>query len=118
GDGLRPTLRVLGAAASTMIILYCVSAVASPAGAWSDWLAKVHLLNAQGHASHVSLRSVIGGADHQAAMLRARALVFAAAVSVYVVAGLLAARPKRLDQAARPRLSLVPIRFPPAHHFI
>src|SRR5207244_692391 len=117
-DHLARALRVLGAAAATMIVLFSISAVLSPAGAWSDWLAKVHLLNAQGHASHVSLRSVIGGADHQAAMLRARAPIFAAAVAGYVVMVIVACRGQRLERAALLGLSLTPIVFAPANYYI
>ena len=117
-DVLPQTLRVLGAAAATIVLLFSISSLLSPAGAWSDWLAKVHLLNAQGHASHVSLRSVFGGADHQARMLVARAPVFAAAVACYVVAVLVACRKQRLDRAALLGLSLVPIVFAPANYYI
>src|SRR5262249_36695046 len=115
---LRPTLRVLGAAAATLIVLFCISAVLSPGGAWGDWLAKVHLLNKEGHASHVSLRSVIGGADHPAAMLRARAPLFAAAVALYVMGVIACAREKRLEQAALLGLCLVPVVFAPANYYI
>ena len=117
-ERLAPTLRVLGAAAATIILLFAISTALSPAGAWRDWLAKVHLLNAQGHASHVSLRSVIGGADHQARMLIARAPVFAAAVALYVIAVLVACRKQSLDRAALLGLSLVPIVFAPANYYI
>jgi hypothetical protein len=115
----RPTLRVLGAALLTAVLLVAVTAAQWSLPAWTDWLAKVAKLNADAHGNSVALRSLIAGWETgHAQLIQARWPLFMAVVVFFVGMVLLSCRQKPLERAAMSGLILVPILFNAANYYI
>jgi hypothetical protein len=115
----EPIARVaLGALASTAL-LFLFSIIVLPPGAWPEWLRKVAQLSSDAHTNHISLRTLLAGAGgDQADLLRARAPLFAAGAALITALVALAARGKRIEQAAMLGLVLVPTYLYPANYYI
>jgi hypothetical protein len=115
----RPTLLVIigGAAAIAGAFLFSIAVL--PPGAWPECLTKVSQLSADPHPASIALRSLIAGADgNQGSVLRARMPLFIAAATLYVLLVALAARRRRIDQAAVLGMILVPVLLYPANYYI
>lgn len=115
----KPTVRlVLGAAVAVVAALGFSMLVLSP-GAWPDCLKKISQLSADNHPASIALRSLIGGwEDSQASNIRARLPLFLAATALYVALVGIAARSRRMDQAALLGMILVPVLLYPANYYI
>jgi hypothetical protein len=114
-----PIVRVLAGAALAAVAVFLFSALVLPVAAWPEWLRKVSQLSSDPHANHISLRSLIAGwRGDQADVLRARLPLFLTAILGYVGLVALAARGRRLDQAAILGLILVPVLLYPANYYI
>jgi hypothetical protein len=115
----EPIARVaLGALVST-VGLFLFSVAVLPAGAWPEWLRKIAQLSADAHTNHISLRTLLAGAGgDQGELLRARAPLFAAGAAAITILVALAARGKRIEQAAMLGLVLVPTYLYPANYYL
>ncbi|HEY3494430.1 MAG TPA: glycosyltransferase 87 family protein [Polyangiaceae bacterium] len=115
----RDTARLIAGAAVAMLVAFLVSiAVLSPE-AWPECLKKVAEMNADPHPASLSLRSLIAGSSgNQGSVLRARQPLFIAACTLYVGLVVLAARKRRIDQAALLGMVLVPILLYPANYYL
>jgi hypothetical protein len=116
---VQPAARVLAGAAVATVGVFLLSAVILPVAAWPEWLRKVSQLSADPHANHISLRSLIAGwQGNQGDVLRARLPLYLTAVLGYIALVVLAARGRRVDQAALLGLVLVPVLLYPANYYI
>lgn len=115
----RATVRMLMGAGATMLVTFAVSAAVLSPGSWPDCLKKVSQLSADSHPASIALRSLIGGwEDNQAYTIRNRMPLFLAASALYVGLVGLAARRRRMDQAALLGMILVPVLLYPANYYI
>jgi hypothetical protein len=115
----KATLRVVIGGAGAIVGAFLFSIAVLPPAAWPECLTKVSQLSADPHPASIALRSLIAGADgNQGSVLRARMPLFVAAASLYVVLVALAARRRRIDQAAVLGMILVPVLLYPANYYI
>jgi hypothetical protein len=115
----KPTLMVIIGGASAIVGAFLFSITVLPPGAWPECLTKVSQLSADPHPASIALRSLIAGADgNQGSVLRARMPLFIAAAALYVALVALAARKRRIDQAAVLGMILVPVLLYPANYYI
>jgi hypothetical protein len=115
----RATVRVILGGAGAMLAAFLFSIVVLPPSAWPDCLTKVSQLSADPHPASIALRSLIAGADgNQGSVLRARLPLYIAAVAMYVGLVAVAARSRRIDQAAIIGMILVPVLTYPANYYI
>jgi hypothetical protein len=115
----RATVRMLLGAAATMVVTFAVSSAFLSPSAWPDCLKKISQLSADSHPASIALRSLIGGwEDNQAAVIRNRLPLFLTASALYVGLVGLAARKRRMDQAAVLGMVLVPVLLYPANYYI
>ncbi|MEY2934273.1 MAG: hypothetical protein RL033_5022 [Pseudomonadota bacterium] len=115
----EPTLRLLGAALVTGVLLVGVTTLRWHWLAWSDWFWKVAKLSADPHANSVALRGLVAGWEigHHA-LLAARMPMYIAAIAFYLAGVVLVARQRALEQAAILGLLLVPVVFYAANYYI
>ena len=96
----RPLLRTALGAALCVAGSYLFSSLLFSFDAWTEWLAKVSLLDKDPHVNHISLRALIAGSGHhQHAILRSRMPLFIAALALCATLVGLACR--RSDVRAR-----------------
>jgi hypothetical protein len=115
----RDTVRVLLGAAGAMTVAFLFSIAVLEPAAWPDCLKKISQLSADNHPASMALRSLIGGwEDSQASAIRNRMPLFLAATALYVGLVALAARTRRIDQAALLGMILVPVLLYPANYYI
>jgi hypothetical protein len=115
----RVTMRILLGAGAAVLVLFAFSAGVLSVRSWGDWLHKVGDLSADPHPSHISLRSLVAGADwNQYALLRQRLPVFIAGILFFVVTIAIAARDKPPERAALLALPLIPVLMYPANYYI
>jgi hypothetical protein len=115
----KPTLMVVIGGAGAILGAFLFSIVVLPPAAWPECLTKVSQLSADPHPASIALRSLIAGADgNQGSVLRARMPLFVAASTLYVLLVALAARKRRIDQAAVLGMILVPVLLYPANYYI
>jgi hypothetical protein len=115
----RPTLVAGLASVATVLVLALVSSLILGFESWAEWLAKVSLLDAQPHPNPVSLKSVIAGTDDaRDRLFAARWPIYAFAAAGYVGMVALAARRRRLHEAAALGLVLVPVLLFPSNYYI
>jgi hypothetical protein len=115
----EPIARVALGAAGAAVVLFLFSVAVLPAGAWPEWLRKVAQLSSDAHTNHISLRTLLAGAGaDQADLMRARAPLFVAGAALIIALVALAARGKRIDQAAMLGLIFVPTFLYPANYYI
>jgi hypothetical protein len=115
----EPTLRLLGAALATGLLLVAVTTLRWSWPAWADWFWKVAKLSADPHANSIALRGLIAGWEpgHHS-LLSARMPLYVAGIGFYLGAVVLAARQRALEQAAILGLLLVPVVFYAANYYI
>jgi hypothetical protein len=115
----RATVRILLGAAGAVLVLFAFSAVVLPVRSWGDWLIKVGQLSSDPHPSHISLRSLVAGWEHnQHALLRQRLPVFIAGILFFLGMVIVAARNKRPEQAAMLALPLIPVLLYPGNYYL
>jgi hypothetical protein len=114
-----PVLRTAAGAAACALVVWLGSSLLFSFDAWSEWLAKVSLLDRDPHVNHISLRALVAGSDHlQLRVLRQRVGLFAALIALSTVAIVYASRRKPLDQVAALGTLLIPVVFNPANYYI
>ena len=114
----RPTLVTGVAAAATVAILVVVTSAILGPSSWIEWSHKVSLLNAEIHINPVCLKTVVAGNDESRwRLLDARAPVYWASALVLIAGVLMAARAKRLEQAAMLGLVFLPVLMMPANYY-
>ncbi len=115
----RATLNVLMGGAAAVLGAFVFSIVVLPPSAWPECLHKLSQLSADPHPASIALRSLIAGAEgNQGSVLRARMPVFVFATAFYVALVVIAARRRRIDQAAVLGMILVPVLLYPANYYI
>jgi glycosyl transferase family 87 len=115
----RGLVRAVAAGAVTVVAAVALTSLVFGASAWSDWYKKVAQLQADPHANHISLRSLIAGwGNNQSQLLSARLPVFIAAAAFFVAMVALGGRKKRPEQLAMLGLLLMPVFFYPANYYI
>ncbi len=115
----RPTVRLLMGAALAFVVTFGISAAVLSPSSWADCLHKISQLSADNHPASIALRSLIGGwEDNQAQVIRNRLPLFITASALYVGLVGLAARRRRIDQAALLGMILVPVLLYPANYYI
>lgn len=115
----KPTLLVVIGGAGAILGAFLFSIIVLPPAAWPECLTKVSQLSADPHPASIALRSLIAGADgNQGSVLRARMPLYVAALALYVGLVALAARKRRIDQAAVLGMILVPVLLYPANYYI
>jgi len=115
----KPTFRVLFGGAAAIVGAFLFSIIVLNPGAWPECLKKVSQLSADPHPASIALRSLIAGADgNQGSVLRSRLPLYLSAVALYVGLVVLAARSRRIDQAAVIGTILVPVLTYPANYYI
>jgi hypothetical protein len=115
----KPTFLVIFGGIGAMLGAFLFSIVVLPPSAWPDCLKKVSQLSADPHPASIALRSLIAGADgNQGSVLRSRLPLYVAAIALYVSLIVIAARSRRIDQAAVIGMLLVPILTYPANYYI
>lgn len=114
----RDTVRVLVAAAATLVVLVVVSSAVLGAHSWIAWWAKVNLLDADAHVNPVSLRTVLAGSGpERLRVLAERTPMYWGALAAFFVLVCVAARKKPLEQAALYGLMLVQMALFPANYY-
>lgn len=115
----RPLLWAITGAVGCVVVCLLFSSLLFSFDAWTEWLAKVRMLDRDPHVNHISLRALVAGSGGlQHSILRARWPVFAAGIAVHFAAIIWLARGKSLDQAALLGALLIPIAFNPANYYI
>jgi len=118
-DAQRPVVVVMVGAAICALVVWLGSSLMFTFDAWSEWLAKVRLLDRDPHVNHISLRALVAGSDHlQLRVLNQRAIVFGTGIALCIAAIVVAARRKPLDQVAILGTLLIPVVFNPANYYI
>ncbi len=114
----KPVLLTVAGAAACALVMFIASSLILDFGAWTEWLAKVRMLDRDPHVNEVSLRALIAGAnDLQGVAIGHRAPVYWAVAALFVGGVILAGRNKPLDQAAAIATVLIPIVFNPANYY-
>jgi len=114
----KPLLKVYAGAAIASVVLFLFSSLLFTFDAWTEWLAKVRLLDRDPHVNHISWRALVAGSDHdQLRILNARMPVFVAGIAVAVGAVMAVGRSQRLYHAAAMGLLLIPMIFNPANYY-
>jgi hypothetical protein len=112
-------LRIMAGAAIGIGVLVAFSFVVLPPAAWLDWARKVSQLSSDVHATHVGLRSVIGGwGGDQRDTLIERIPLLVLSVLVLVSLIIFASRKRGPSQAAMIALLLVPVAMYPANYYL
>lgn len=132
----RGTIRAVLGAILCIVALVLLSFVVLDPAAWASWGRKVSLLNREDIVNQVSLRVLTGyDAHHTLAALdriagalgwepsdqlmrRVAALLIGVVAALFMVAVVVAARGKRIEQAALLGLFLVPIVFNPMNYYV
>ncbi|WP_437821447.1 hypothetical protein [Sorangium sp. So ce1078] len=132
----RGTIRAVLGAFVCIVALVLLSFVVLDPAAWASWGRKVSLLNREALVNQVSLRVLVGyDAHHTIAALdriagalgwepsdqlmqRVAALLTGVVAALFMVAVVVAARGKRIEQAALLGLFLVPIVFNPMNYYV
>ena len=118
----RPAVRVLGAAAATMVATILITGVLYGFSAWSEWWVRITLYNQELAVNEVNLRMLITGVDQLApALMRERLPVYVLAEIGAIVVVLLAARNRPLDEAMLLGLPLALVLLHPVNyqdHFV
>jgi hypothetical protein len=132
----RAVGRVIVGAAACVAGLFLLSVVVLGFEAWTGWAHKIGMLARGPHVNHVSLRALVAFSpdttlealanappgspswtSHQHRLLQSRMLLFAVLIATYVWAVIVAARKKRMEQAAVLGLFLVPVVFNPSNYY-
>jgi hypothetical protein len=96
----RAAVRVVAAAAATMLAIFLVTGLLYSFGAWSDWWARIKALNDDMATNEVDLRMLLSGVDQTAgALLHARRPLFVLAWIASGAAVVFAARKRPLEDA-------------------
>lgn len=114
-----PTLRVLGSALITALVLLVVTSLRWSLPAWTDWLAKVAKLSADSHGNSIALRGLVAGWEvgHQQ-LLSARWPLLALGMLFFIGSVALMCRQKSLERASIAGLILIPVVFYAANYYI
>lgn len=115
----QPFFRVALGATSCVVVFVLFSSLLFSFDAWTEWLAKVRLLDRDPHVNHISLRSLVAGSGHlQHSILRARLPVFAAGILLFLGGIALLGRRAPLYQVATAGTLLIAVAFNPANYYI
>ena len=115
----RHLVRVALGALATVVVCFLLSSLVLSFAAWPAWYAKVSLLDVDAHVNPVSLHNVIAGSDvDRGWIFRTRMPLFIVMAAVFVGLTLVAARGKRLEQAAMLGLVFLPILLNPANYYL
>jgi hypothetical protein len=115
----EPILKIAAGAAICVGAFFLLSVALFGAGAWSEWLAKVAILDRDPHTNHVSLRGLVAGNDAMHLFtLNARMPLFVTLVALSALLVVAAARGKHPSRAALLGTILIPVAFNPANYYI
>jgi hypothetical protein len=115
----QPTFRVVFGGVLAIVLAVLFSMVVLYPSAWADWYVKVSQLSAEPHPASIALRSLLGGSEgDQYRILASRRPVYLTAVFFYVGLVVIAARRRRLEQAAMLGMILLPVVMYPANYYI
>lgn len=115
----RSTVLVAVSSVATVAAAIVITSIVLGPGAWPAWLQKVSLLNAEIHLNPVSLKTAIAGNDESRwRLLEARQPLYLAAAATFMVLVVLAARGKRLEQAAMLGMVALPTLMMPANYYL
>jgi len=112
-------VRTIAAALATMLVAFLVTGVLYSFGMWSEWLAKVSLLNRDTAINEISLRGLVAGTDaRMSALLKARMLVYLALAGGMILLAALTARRRPLHEAMLLALPLVLLFWNPSNYYL
>jgi len=118
----RPALRVIAAAAVTMLAAFLITGALYGFSAWSEWWARITLYNRGLAVNEVNLRMLVAGVDQNGlALMRERWPIYLLGEIAAVVLVVLAARERPLDEAMLLGLPLALVLMHPVNyqdHFI
>jgi hypothetical protein len=115
----QPTLRVVFGGVLAIVLAVLFSMVVLEPAAWVDWYVKVSQLSAEPHPASIALRTLLGGSEgDQYRILASRRPVYLTAVFFFVGMVVVAARKRRLEQAAMLGMILLPVVMYPANYYI
>jgi hypothetical protein len=115
----KQAVRVLIAAAATMLLAFVVTGVIYGFGSWVDWWRKIVLLNRDSSVNEVNLRALVAGADAaQAWLLRSRRAIVIAAAVACVATVVMAARRRPLHEAMLLAMPLMLVFFNPVSYHV
>jgi hypothetical protein len=115
----QPTFRVVFGGALAIVLAVLFSMVVLEPAAWIDWYVKVSQLSAEPHPASIALRTLLGGSEgDQYRILASRRPVYLTAVFFFVGLVVIAARKRRLEQAAMLGMVLLPVVMYPANYYI
>jgi hypothetical protein len=115
----RAALRVLTAAAATMLVTFLVTGALYGFGAWGEWWTRINLYNRDLGVNEVNLRMLVAGVDHTSlALMRERFVLYLLAEIAAVVVVVLAARGRPLDEAMLLALPLIPVLLHPVNYHL
>ncbi len=115
----QPTFRIVFGGALAIVLAFVFSSVVLEPAAWVDWYVKVSQLSAEPHPASLALRTLLGGSEgDQYRILASRRAVYLTAVFFFVGMVVIAARKRRLEQAAMLGMSLLPVVMYPANYYI
>jgi hypothetical protein len=115
----QPLFRMAIGAALCVAFFFVLSSAMFSFDAWTEWLAKVRLLDRDPHVNHISLRALVAGSGPlQLSILRARMPIFLGAAALIVIVLAVLSRGKPLDQAAALGTLMIPVAFNPANYYM
>ncbi len=118
----RPALRVIAAAAVTMLAAFLITGALYGFSAWSEWWARITLYNRGLAVNEVNLRMLVAGVDHNGpALMRERWPIYLLGEIAAVVLVVLSARDRPLDEAMLLGLPLALVLMHPVNyqdHFV
>jgi hypothetical protein len=113
----RAAVRVLAAAAVTMIVIFLVTGFLYSFGAWSDWWTRIKALNDDLAVNEVDLRMLVAGVDHASTeLMRSRRPLFLLAQLAGIVLVVLATRKRPLEDAMLLALPLALVLMNPLNY--
>jgi hypothetical protein len=113
-----PALQVTLAAIVALVVLFGYSVLVLSPAAWTDWVAKIRILNADAHVNSVSLQALLAGETIRNHVIAQRRPEIWTAIVVFVVAILATARKRPLFQAAVAGIFLLPIVMNPSNYYM
>ncbi|MFT3841030.1 MAG: hypothetical protein QM723_28825 [Myxococcaceae bacterium] len=117
-EAQRPLITVAVAATATLVGLVVVTSAILGPSSWLEWSHKVSLINSEIHINPVCLKTVVAGNDESRwRLLDARMPLYVTLTIGIIAMVLVAARAKRLEQAAMLGLIFLPVLMMPANYY-